>query len=58
MKCPFCKQEVEDANFCSNCSKPLYPKWYQKNSVGTIILMIVGFVFLAFCVYYAVLNGL
>lgn len=30
MICPHCKREVPDGNFCSNCSKPLHPKWYQK----------------------------
>ena len=55
--CPFCKREVVDGEFCSNCSKPLRPKWYQKNSPLTIGLMILGFAFCAFCVYLAVLIG-
>ena len=48
--CPFCKKEVEDARYCSNCSKPLHPKWYQKNSLATITIMIFAVIFLIVCV--------
>lgn len=47
--CPHCLCEVADGNFCPKCSKPLHPKWYQKNSPLTIIIMLLSFVFLAFC---------
>lgn len=58
MKCPHCHAEVNEGKFCSNCSKPLNPKWYQKNSPITIILMLLAFAFLAICVYFSVSMGL
>lgn len=58
MICPHCKKEVPDGKFCSNCYKPLYPKWYQKNSPLTIGIMIASLIFLAFCIIYAVNMGL
>ena len=53
MKCPFCHQEVSDGKFCSNCSKPLYPKWYQKNSPLTITIMIVSIIFFIGCLCFS-----
>lgn len=49
--CPFCKREVVDDDFCPKCSKPLHPKWYQKNSPLTVVIMILALVFLIACIW-------
>ena len=53
MKCPFCHEEVSDGKFCSNCSKPLHPKWYQKNSPLTVTIMIVSIIFFIGCLCFS-----
>ena len=58
MICPHCHQEVQDGKFCSNCSKPLQPKWYQKNSPLTIGIMIASIIFFILCLYFAMGMGL
>lgn len=53
MICPHCKREVSDGNFCSNCSKPLHPKWYQKNTKTSIVIMIASLIFMIICIAYS-----
>lgn len=47
--CPNCLSDVSDGRLCPKCSRPLHPKWYQKNSVFTVAIMILSIIFMLCC---------
>lgn len=51
MRCPFCNNQTPNGKFCLHCGKPLHPKWYQKNSPLTILILIGSLVFLGWVIF-------
>jgi hypothetical protein len=54
IKCPECGKEISDkAASCPHCGIPNAnaKKWYQENSPQMVGLMILGFIFLAICIW-------